>query len=397
MKYIRQLDSIRAVGALLVVIWHWVPQESILFLYPMGSFAVNCFFVLSGFLITSILLNNRKEAETQSFPKNTVLLNFYVRRGLRIFPIYFLLILLMALIHHRLHFSLNDLIASITYTTNFYFFAIKDWPLVIPHFWSLAVEEQFYLVWPLLMLFLPKRYLLHCIGLFILIGFISQTYITDREFGYLLPNACIDAFALGGFLAWVAAYKPATLPKFYRLICVLALISVGIIALDVIDPFSIKQIRTAHSILCVWVIAHILMYSEKKSWLVSFTNNKLLMTIGKVSYGIYLYHVLYYELVFYPMRDHLPFFKDLDPFYQGWLFLVPNLFGLYFICWLSWKYIERPILGLRHQFSYQKPIENLKEPPITISQPEKLSRLTIIQQFSNKFKKAIPKTGSIDQ
>lgn len=92
MNYIKQLDSVRAIAVLLVIITHWFPETNQLNIYTSVFNGVDIFFVLSGFLITRILLQNRLEAESSVVTKSTVVKNFFVRRILRIFPIYYLLI-----------------------------------------------------------------------------------------------------------------------------------------------------------------------------------------------------------------------------------------------------------------------------------------------------------------
>ena len=159
MRYIKQLDSIRAIAVILVLIWHWLPKTSILNTFRTGPFGVTIFFVLSGFLITKILLDNRNNAERLNNSKGTVLKSFYSRRILRIFPAYYLTVFLTLLLHRKLglSFPFPEFLSSITYTSDFYVFELKKWPLLTPHFWSLSVEEQFYLIWPLIILFIPKK------------------------------------------------------------------------------------------------------------------------------------------------------------------------------------------------------------------------------------------------
>src|SRR4051812_36933857 len=120
MKYIKQLDSLRAIAALLVVIWHWLPNSRHLNALNNGSIGVNIFFVLSGFLITTILLKNRSDAENLHRNKLLVFKNFYVRRALRIFPIYYLTILFILFFHARLGATVTDseLVNSVFYTSN---------------------------------------------------------------------------------------------------------------------------------------------------------------------------------------------------------------------------------------------------------------------------------------
>src|SRR5215217_808830 len=102
MQHIKKLDSLRAIAAILVILWHWVPTDSLINTFDNGAIGVNIFFVLSGFLITRILLGNRNEAGIQSNNKLLVFKNFYARRALRIFPIYYLLIFLILLFHNYL-------------------------------------------------------------------------------------------------------------------------------------------------------------------------------------------------------------------------------------------------------------------------------------------------------
>ena len=103
MQYFKQLDSIRAIAVLLVIIHHWFPERNPINTYTGFFNGVDIFFVLSGFLITRILLENRNEAERQAQSKSRVIKSFFVRRVLRIFPIYYLLIFFTALFfaHNR--------------------------------------------------------------------------------------------------------------------------------------------------------------------------------------------------------------------------------------------------------------------------------------------------------
>src|SRR5688572_26501202 len=95
MNYIKQLDGLRAIAVLLVIITHWFPEGHPLNTYTSFFNGVDIFFALSGFLITRILLNNRIEAEQTGQAKTSVLKNFFMRRTLRIFPVYYLLITIL--------------------------------------------------------------------------------------------------------------------------------------------------------------------------------------------------------------------------------------------------------------------------------------------------------------
>ena len=175
-----------------------------------GWIGVDLFFVLSGFLITSILLDTK--AQPHFFR------NFYVRRTLRIFPLYYA-ILVATLVLPPLLWSgaadskLFSVIAARapwfwTYTANIDI-ALHDWEIagVLGHFWSLAVEEQFYLLWPALVWFCPLNRLRHvCVGL-IVVAVVTRTALWSADMslaGFTLMPARADALAIG---AWVAATR----------------------------------------------------------------------------------------------------------------------------------------------------------------------------------------------
>ncbi|MDR3637440.1 MAG: acyltransferase [Isosphaeraceae bacterium] len=146
---IPELDGVRGLAVVAIVIFHGSPQR-----LPGGWAAVDLFFVLSGFLITSIII---KHGGAPGFLKA-----FYVRRGLRILPIYYLAVLAVAgvrlLIPRRIRWA--GLPYTLTCTQFIALRAFKDMPEYCPylcHTWTLAIEEQFYLIWPLALIALGRR------------------------------------------------------------------------------------------------------------------------------------------------------------------------------------------------------------------------------------------------
>jgi peptidoglycan/LPS O-acetylase OafA/YrhL len=321
-----------------------------------GPFGVTVFFVLSGFLITRILLENRNEAEADNHSRSFILQNFYIRRVLRIFPAYYFTLFLVAIFHNRVNlpFPNKELVANLSYTSNFYVYRIQSWPPLTPHFWSLAVEEQFYLVWPLIMLFTPKKYLLYLISLFVGIGITSQCLASDPEFSYVLPQTCLDALGLGGLLAWIVVYKPGRLSRTYLLISIAAICSLLIMTLDWFGLEFYHQWRILYSIIGAWMTCYILVNQHNQTTILTILNNSILIKIGKVSYGMYLYHVLFFYLFWSKTMElfyrFIPFIKTN---YYPYLFFVMNGCLLYFLCWLSWTLLEKPILDLKRLFTYQ--------------------------------------------
>lgn len=152
MTYAGQLDSLRAIAVAMVAWHHWYPQWS--FGLPLDS-GVQLFFVLSGFLITGILLDAHRSNSVLAGTKVgvNILTSFYARRFLRIFPLYYLALALALLLD--LKYIDVDFWWHVFYLSNYRFLLEDRWGGAASHFWSLAVEEQFYIFWPLLLLLVP--------------------------------------------------------------------------------------------------------------------------------------------------------------------------------------------------------------------------------------------------
>lgn len=147
LTYMPELDGLRAIAVGAVLFAHFIPVKYHVSL-PFGSAGVQLFFVLSGFLITSILLRSKDVSLRKA------LKNFYARRFLRIFPLYYLLLALCALTGWMSW--QEDLPWHVFYLSNVYISQLGHWPSVGGHLWSLSVEEQYYLVWPLVVLLTSK-------------------------------------------------------------------------------------------------------------------------------------------------------------------------------------------------------------------------------------------------
>ncbi|MEO8405483.1 MAG: acyltransferase, partial [Chitinophagaceae bacterium] len=290
----------------------------------------------------------------------SVLKNFYIRRTLRIFPIYYLVIIVLLIFQDH---SGTDIGTSypyfLTYTSNFYYFGRGSWNGIgiVSHLWSLAVEEQFYLLWPSLMLFVNKKYLIHVIYSFIAIGVISQVLLINNDMGNILTMTCFDAFGMGALLAWYLVFNPQMIPTFYKRLRIAAVIA----AVLFVAGFMQKRwevmplLRTVISVLTLYTITYIIYKRTSGKLAFSFIwNNRILIFIGKISYGIYLYHNLIpyttakiLERVFHTNA------VDMLPHKLGYLAMLGiNSIILLAVSWFSWIIIEKPVLAFKKYFEY---------------------------------------------
>lgn len=361
MTYHKSLDSIRALAVIVVIIGHWfVPFEAafqpdikfwISGLIPQAGFGVHLFFVLSGFLITTILLNARQNSDKS---KLQTIKAFIIRRVLRIFPIYYLSILILLIAGFE--FAEGTLSYIALYISNIKIYQLMDF-YKWSHTWSLAVEEQFYLIWPWVILFIPKRRLKITFLLCIAIGLASTYYtmvVLANWAGIFLVTSCIQAFAIGGFYAHLRLEnKLEQYKSFFSFAFVVSLI--------VFYQFSFHQhykeandylILLIDSVVSIGLI-HLALNNKSEAWRKYFFEQPFINKIGKISYGIYLYH----QAMGFLWESIILLFTDANS--KAGIFLLDwenayyfKLVLLYFISLWSYKYIEMPFLRLKSKFNY---------------------------------------------
>lgn len=362
MKYIKGLDSLRAFAVLVVLIRHWTQEDTfgpingLLYkgLFPPARFGVDLFFVLSGFLITSILLDANESGESRP----NIIKTFIIRRTLRIFPIYYATIAILLCIGFP--FVREHVWWFLTYTSNILCFRQVSWNQ-FGHTWSLSVEEQFYLVWPWLMIFVHPRYLKYVFYLAIGIGVASTVGFRlqsdpPNTFSLLLMPACLHAFGIGGLYAYFSrdAEKKKQFVKVMNICFPIALLCHFYWGFSVDGGHFNFYYRIADVIISIWLIHHVIVIRD--GWVKrNIVENRVLMGIGRISYGIYLYH--YMVPIIYRTAVRGMFSEGSSV--RNILLSNPVSF---FICltfilvfaWLSFEYFEKKFLGLKKYFVYGK-------------------------------------------
>jgi peptidoglycan/LPS O-acetylase OafA/YrhL len=341
LKKFEQIDALRFFAVLPVLISHWELfdiSKSTQFLF--ASNGVNLFFAISGFLITLGLIKaGEKEQSVQAS-----LWKFYVRRFLRIFPIYYLMLLLLWFFNHPK--VAGGIWWYLSYSTNFYCIRIQGWG-GLPHLWSLAVEEQFYLVWPFVILLTPRRFIPAIIGLIIIMSLSFKTYWLQRSNSfwvlYMNPIAVLDVLGLGALLSYYYHFQSDKLKallnnKIFTLVVLLQLIVVLYLRYNE-HCTSIYQVinRFSFGLFSVWLIGRAVFgFKGIIGYILTMPSLKY---IGKISYGVYLLHILIPGMLMglkYP-TDHF------------------SRFCMYFIltiaiCSISWYSYESRILKLKDKF-----------------------------------------------
>jgi len=350
-EYFSQLDSLRAIAVLMVIISHWFSNEHFLNRYSAnGILGVTLFFVLSGFLITGILLNSKHKIEEGS-SINKAFKVFYMRRLIRIFPVYYLLLFILLVLNVT---SVRDgFWWHYFYSSNFYFWINDAFAGSLSHLWSLAVEEQFYLIWPAIILLVPRRFLTTVLLAGVLAGMLFRlVIITDvSDMGRLLMPGSLDSFCIGGLLSYGRAQNAGWYKQYlHRQTLFLVLVFLLFVAIH-LPAFRALPMGVYLSLYLFFisVIFGILInrvaYTVNVPLLKQLLNNKQMLYIGKISYGVYLFH------------NFIPYFFGLEipgmhASFSMYLIQGLRLLTLIGLASFSWFFVEKPILKLKEKFKF---------------------------------------------
>lgn len=355
-RYYPALDGLRGIAILMVVLLHNFGYMQYFFF---GWLGVDLFFVLSGFLITGILLNSRGQP---GFLKR-----FYIRRVLRIFPLFYLALLICLFILPL--FNIPGLDISYyrenqfwhwTYLQNWlYIFKEPYGDKILLHTWSLAVEEQFYLLWPLVILLLRRpRYLLLAMLLLLIITGIARYLIwmnKTEELAYssLYTFTRIDGLCIGSIVALLQKINPDFLKKNTTIIVLLmAAVNFGFYFINDLNGFTLPYLAFV-GYTTFAVLFGLLVYeavSGQSRFILHILDNRPLKFFGRISYGLYVYHWPIYILLFDYIRKLLMRDHQLSDYSASFLSSVAVTLLAVLTSLLSYLYFERPFLRLKSRF-----------------------------------------------
>lgn len=352
-KHIPALDCIRGLAVLLIILFHFFDFV----IFKFGWVGVDLFFVLSGFLITGILLDSKSATYYYR--------NFIVRRILRIFPLYYFVLLISLIVvplvwpmlfgggfeyytHNQLYFWLymqNWLYSNTGFPKN---------PTLI-HFWSLAVEEQFYIFWPFIVGVFSARRLFIVSLIIIVLSLFFRLWIGPKlglihPYEYMATFSRMDALSVGAIIAILIRKRPAWLEKYTFPVFMVSLVALlaTMLILRAVLFLRLAPVYTLIDILAGCLL--IFMLNRRKFFILRPLYHPVFSFLGKYSYGIYIYHYLVFRIMEYHFLPKLALFsgtREITLIINGIIaFAISILISI-----LSYRFIEQPFLKLKKFFS----------------------------------------------
>lgn len=335
------IDGLRAVSIIAVLILHLNSIYQFPFIILRGGFlGVDMFFVISGFLITSLLLEENDARGTIS------LRAFYMRRALRLLPaviaaiLFTLFIAFLAGSFTAVGLTPLRLAATLFYFNNWLQALVNDSPWFLTHFWSLSIEEQFYLIWPLALIALLRRQ--RRAALWIVVCAITISWLlkvglywsgASWQRLYHGSDTRADALLVGCLLSLLIYWRalPAILVRHHRILgrCAWLVFAALLIVADFQGPLPYFGGFTFAAITCAFILLHALIAPA------AVLKSPALQWIGKRSYGLYVWHWPVYLLVSTAVPNIL---------------MAPlSVIGTFCFAALSYRYIEKPFLDLKRR------------------------------------------------
>lgn len=350
--YVAELDSLRTFAVLGVILGHTTTLPT---WFEPGGRGVEFFFVLSGFLISRILFG------IVGLPNTNSLTSFYARRALRILPLFYVVLVVSSLA--RWSELADSWVWHAVYLSNFWIAAIDEWPPIMSHFWSLAVEEQFYLVWPVVLVLTPRRNWRFAILALLVIGpfgrlvndLVGMSAIQNR----VMPYSSADLFGSGALAAyWLSHLNPSRslVRRVGRIAFALGIGAVTLVSL----PGTFGALGPLYWPLRTFTMALpsvglILMAVAGLGPRVGrLLRMKVLVLLGRISYGMYAWHLLG-VIASRSIAVRLGYSEGGQMW--GWRLFLATTAITVLISTLSWFLFEGPLNRLKSRFPYSPDLQ----------------------------------------
>ncbi|MBC9910577.1 acyltransferase family protein [Chitinophaga varians] len=370
-SYFSGFNGLRAIAVILVLLFH---GEILTSVTANGWIGVDLFFVISGFLITNILINQKG---TDNF-----FINFYSRRSIRIFPLYYLVVIGVSVI---LFVSRSNEVADLPYyylyLQNFKAATTEKYIVLLGHTWSLCVEEQFYLIWPLFIYMFPTKRAFYLTSGLILLSILIRQYFATHDYSIfyqstLLPTR-MDSLLIGAIIIlYIKSFNNITIASLNKVSNIVGVFSIGALIMltyymgedgAFIDRMASGYHRfgndslhlpyghlkfTLLALLSGAVLTKLAFGTSHLSRkLCSILENPVLDSIGKISYGLYIYHWVIFYL--FDSANRKLNLIAVTPVTVYLIFAIKVTITLV-VAQCSWKYLEQPLNKLKERFQYQR-------------------------------------------
>jgi len=369
LRYIPELDGLRGIAILLVLLWHFfisivdrtqvfsdlqIVNEFFKYSIPALKWTwsgVDLFFVLSGFLIGRILIENKG---SQNYFKT-----FYIRRSFRILPIYILSIVAFWIFYNS-EFASNfswlvenpkPIFSYLLFIQNFFMGETGFGANWLSITWSLAVEEQFYLLLPLIVFYCRPKTLLGISVIGIVLAVIFRLTLPGL-YTYVLLFSRMDALLMGVLIA-IFSRNEFFMKYLNKVSSYLVALNVLMLILIVLLTLKANGGKIGgvlnHSVFAVFYsITLLLCISEGNNLIKNICRSSFLIHIGKISYGIYLYHYFILGILFQIFIGSSPFITDLLSFSIS----LASLIATYILAITSFHWFEKPLIKIGRRWNY---------------------------------------------
>ncbi|MBI3511676.1 MAG: acyltransferase [Bacteroidetes bacterium] len=311
------------------------------------NFGVDMFFMISGFLITYLMLREKSSTGKIDIPK------FYLRRIFRIWPLYYFIIAITPLLIYWTGFAKPEYKPVIFFYNNFRTIATEQWTFPFAHFWSICVEEHFYLLWPFLVALFPIKRLPSVFLTVIIfsIGFRAYCSIHGWSWyhGYLNTFSRIDALALGGLGAWIIFHRPFKLkvPVYARLLVYISMI--WLLSYDDLNEWNTLFDMLFKKYLYLLLFGMMMLnYVFNEDAALRWGPKHPVNYLGRCCFGIYLWGNIILNIFINKVTEKHPFMTHWYMFWPAIIFLS------LIIPIISYELIEKPFMKFKSRFAIVK-------------------------------------------